>query len=251
MIGKLVNWVAEKRDSIWVDWVYTNHIKDQNWMAYEPGSTTSWVWMKICATKQKLHQGFTDGQWTIEASSYSPSGCYKWLTGTGPAVPWTRVVWNDWVAPKHQFIGWLYDHRALQTNDKMLNYGAEVPDTCYLCGHASENLDHRFLRCVYSQQITGAIHSLLQIHIPETNLFEWCMNEQDSFTQQGIKAALTLGVCYHTWVQRNKCRVEHKLKCPRIIAQQLLNEIRQQVCKKEDKGITMEDKAWLRSLNIM
>ncbi|KAL9227921.1 hypothetical protein vseg_003556 [Gypsophila vaccaria] len=251
MIGKLVNWVAEKRDSIWVDWVYANHIKDQNWMAYEPGSTTSWVWKKICATKQKLQQGFTDGQWTIEASGYSPSGCYKWLTGIRPAVPWAKVVWNDWVTPKHQFIGWLYAHRALQTNDKMLNYGAEVPDTCYLCGHASETLDHLFLRCVYSQQITRAIHSILQIHIPETNLFEWCMNEQNSITQQGIRAALTLGVCYHTWVQRNKCRVEHKLKCPKIIAQQILNEIRQQMCKKEDKGITIEDKTWLRSLNIM
>ncbi|XP_074305538.1 uncharacterized protein LOC141640755 [Silene latifolia] len=36
MVGRLVDWVATQRDSIWVHWVQSNYLKGQEWMEYKP-----------------------------------------------------------------------------------------------------------------------------------------------------------------------------------------------------------------------
>ncbi|KAL9243927.1 hypothetical protein vseg_017759 [Gypsophila vaccaria] len=43
MVGRLVNWDAEQRDSIWVRWVNSNYLKGRDWLEYEPSTNSSWV----------------------------------------------------------------------------------------------------------------------------------------------------------------------------------------------------------------
>ncbi|KAL9246164.1 hypothetical protein vseg_019734 [Gypsophila vaccaria] len=94
MIDRLVNWVTEQRDSLWVRWVNANYIKGHGWIEYMPSNNSSWVWRRICGVKQKLAPGYTDGVWDMQTKGFTPVGCYEWLTGEGQLVPWTRVVWN-------------------------------------------------------------------------------------------------------------------------------------------------------------
>ncbi|XP_074288270.1 uncharacterized protein LOC141613436 [Silene latifolia] len=66
LIGKLVNWIVEDKDTIWVKWVKYNHLKEQSWWQYKPGSNTSWVWRRICGVKQDLAAAYTNGAWDIQ-----------------------------------------------------------------------------------------------------------------------------------------------------------------------------------------
>ncbi|KAL9237051.1 hypothetical protein vseg_011641 [Gypsophila vaccaria] len=153
MIGRLVDWVAQKRDSIWVRWVYANYIKDQDWMDYQASSGTSWVWRRVRAVKQKLADGYNDGVWTAQPHGYTPSGCYEWLRGSGQTQAWTGAVWNDWVIPKHQVFGWLNAQGGLGTKDRLKKIGVLEDDNCSICGQGSEAREHLFLNCEYSRRV--------------------------------------------------------------------------------------------------
>ncbi|XP_074271290.1 uncharacterized protein LOC141595221 [Silene latifolia] len=61
MVGRLVNWIAEKKDTIWVNWLQQNYLKGTEWIDYIPAAQSSWVWRRICRVKQELLPGYTNG----------------------------------------------------------------------------------------------------------------------------------------------------------------------------------------------
>ncbi|KAL9237116.1 hypothetical protein vseg_011703 [Gypsophila vaccaria] len=81
MVGRLVNWVAERRDSIWVKWVQANYIKGEDWMTYTPSPNSSWVWRRICSVKERLAPSFSTGHWSASPAGYTPAGAYDWMRG--------------------------------------------------------------------------------------------------------------------------------------------------------------------------
>ncbi|KAL9224837.1 hypothetical protein vseg_000833 [Gypsophila vaccaria] len=214
MIGRLVDWVAEKRDSIWVRWVHANYIKDQDWMDYQPSSSTSWVWRRVCAVKQKLAGGYNDGVWAIQPHGYSPSGCYEWLRGTAQPQAWTAAFWNDWVIPKHQFFGWLYAHGGLRTRDNLKKIGVFDDDICTICGQGSESKEHLFMNCEYSRLVLTEMQQETRLQFPSQQLLEWCLVGPATEVQKRAKASVVLGVCYAVWHQRNRGRIEYCIRTP-------------------------------------
>ncbi|KAL9243905.1 hypothetical protein vseg_017742 [Gypsophila vaccaria] len=130
MVGKLVHWVAKRRYSLWVKWVYTNYIKEEDWIQYCPSPNTTWTWKRICAVKDRLSQGFIAGHWTFSTTGYCPTEAYAWLRGRSQEVPWHDFVWNQWVVPKHQFIGWLFAQGGLKTKARLLQYGLSKDSAC-------------------------------------------------------------------------------------------------------------------------
>ncbi|XP_074318592.1 uncharacterized protein LOC141655409 [Silene latifolia] len=144
LIGRLVHWIMEERDSIWVNWVHQNYLKGKAWLDYKPSVNSSWVWRRICKVKEEMLTGYNDGTWTAQAK-YTPAMGYEWLKDWRPAVTWSKWIWNEHVVPKHQFVGWLYAHGAMRTKDKLIKYGLEIDDSCFLCNQAAESLDHLWL----------------------------------------------------------------------------------------------------------
>ncbi|XP_074301630.1 uncharacterized protein LOC141633032 [Silene latifolia] len=43
MIGRMVHWIIEEKDSIWVQWVKKNYLKGKDWLEYKPTANSSWV----------------------------------------------------------------------------------------------------------------------------------------------------------------------------------------------------------------
>ncbi|XP_074283463.1 uncharacterized protein LOC141608011 [Silene latifolia] len=127
MVGRLVAWVAEKKDTIWVHWVQHNHVKGKEWMDYIPPASSSWVWRRICSLKQDIIHGFVDGKWVVQPDEYTPTGCYEWLKDSRPTVPWHKVE-----------------------------------DKCLLCGQAEENMAHlggsKVQQGVHAALVLGAIY---------------------------------------------------------------------------------------------
>ncbi|XP_074283006.1 uncharacterized protein LOC141607551 [Silene latifolia] len=142
-----------QRDSIWVHWVQSNYLKGQEWMEYKPSTNSSWVWRRICRVKDEMSAGYVNGQWNVQPGGFTPAGCYAWFIGTRPRVQWVKAVWNRWALPKHQFLGWLAAHEALNTAARLSRFGVDIEDKCSLCGLVSETIEHLFCDCLYSKRI--------------------------------------------------------------------------------------------------
>ncbi|KAL9227806.1 hypothetical protein vseg_003456 [Gypsophila vaccaria] len=219
MIGRLVHWVYEQRNTRWVRWVNTNYLKGQDWLDYVPNTQSSWVWRRICGVKQALSSGYRGGTWN---HGYSPAEGYLWLRAEGQQVTWEKVIWNSWVSPNHQVMGWLYAHGALRTNDKLLQMGVLAEGNCCLCGQVTENAEHMFLACTYSRRVAHEVQVGLRLQILPTDIIGWCLND---YSRLGIKAMTGMSLIYNIWYQRNQAKLAKQLLRPHIVADRIVRDI--------------------------
>ncbi|XP_074283716.1 uncharacterized protein LOC141608252 [Silene latifolia] len=165
-------------------------------MNYIISANSSWVWRRIYKVKQDIAHGFVGGDWVVQPTGYTPAGCYEWLREARPPVQWSKVVWNDWVVPKHQFLGWLVAHEALNTVDKLIQYGLEVDDKCLLCGRLEERLSHLFFECQYSMRVILTMQQTTRCQFPITLDLAWWTNRGGTTVQRGVQVALLLSALY-------------------------------------------------------
>ncbi|XP_074292006.1 uncharacterized protein LOC141618837 [Silene latifolia] len=236
MVGRLVDWVVAKKESIWVKWVNANYLKRRDWQEYTASSNSSWVWRRICRVKQELSAGYNQGKWNLQPEGYTPAGCYEWLRGSRPKVDWYGLVWDTWNLPKHRLMGWFMAHNSLHTNSKLLGFGLDIDDSCYLCGLAAETQHHLFFECEFSKQALHLVNQGTGFSIHDSNVLDWCAHRPGSKVQKGVQNAMVMGTIYQLWQQRNRCRVEKVLQRPTIVAQMLLEELRKRI-RERDKSL--------------
>ncbi|XP_074305629.1 uncharacterized protein LOC141640849 [Silene latifolia] len=169
--------------------------------------------------------GYIDGTWTTQ-SKYIPAMGYEWLKERKPAVIWYKWIWNEHVTPKHQFMGWLYAHGAMRTKDKLIMYGLEVDDRCFLCEQAAESIDHLLCDCIYSRRVVQDMSQKMQISFPVTDMIGWCTQRTGTKLHKGVQAALLRGIVYNIWQQRNKSRMEGMLLRHEGVVNQVIEEVK-------------------------
>ncbi|XP_074293235.1 uncharacterized protein LOC141620203 [Silene latifolia] len=220
-------------------------------MEYKPSANSSWVWRRICRVKQDIAHGFVDGQWVIQPAGHTPTGCYEWLRDNRPTVPWHKVIWSVWVVPKQQFLGWLVAQEALNTLDKLVQYGMQVDDKCLLCGQSEETMSHLFFVCQYSRRILRVIQQLTDCQLPQTNSITWYVTREGSKTQQGVQTALVFGAMYNVWFQRNKSRVDRVVMRPKWVANEIIQAVKSRIRGRENLRLNVYDIDWLHQSNLM
>ncbi|XP_074290327.1 uncharacterized protein LOC141617057 [Silene latifolia] len=220
MVGRLVDSVSMQRDSIWVHWVQSNYLKGQEWMEYKSSTNSSLVWRRICRVKDEIRAGYVNGQWNwnVQPGGFTPAGCYAWFRGTRPRVHWVKAVWNGWALPKHQFLGWLVAHEALNIAARLARFGVDIEDKCSLCGLVSETIEHLFCDCLYSRRIVRELNKKTAWVFPVREVMTWCVHRTGTVLQRGIQIAMMLGLLYQVWQQRNKGKIENVLICPEVVA---------------------------------
>ncbi|XP_074314345.1 uncharacterized protein LOC141649558 [Silene latifolia] len=230
MVERLVDWVSMQRDSIWVHWVQSNYLKGQEWMEYKPSTNSSW---------------------NVQPGGFTPAGCYAWFKGTTPRVHWVKAVWNGWALPKHQFLGWLVAHEALNTAAKLARFGVDIEDKCSLCGLVSETIEHLFCDCLYSRRVVRELNKKTAWVFPVRDVMTWCVHRTGTVLQRGIQIAMMLGLLYQVWQQRNKGRTENVLICPEVVAGKILEEMRSRVRTRERTTLTSAERDWLIRMRLI
>ncbi|XP_074291668.1 uncharacterized protein LOC141618458 [Silene latifolia] len=220
-------------------------------MEYKPSSNSSWVWRRICKVKDELRAGYSNGHWTAQPGEFTPAGCYTWLRGNRPKAQWNKAVWNAWTLPKHQFLGWLVAHEALSTTAKLVRFGMDIEDKCYLCGLISETMEHLFCECHYSRRIVRELNKITAWDFPTRNTMEWCVHRTGTALQRGIQNAMMMSMLYQIWQQRNKSRTENVLLRPEVVAGIIMEEMRSRVRTRERTPMTIEDRDWLSRIRLM
>ncbi|XP_074305898.1 uncharacterized protein LOC141641121 [Silene latifolia] len=171
--------------------------------------------------------------------------------GVRPKVSWDGVIWNEWVVPKHQFMGWLLAHGAFKTKDKLIRYGVDIDDSCWLCGQASEDLEHLFFGCDYSFRIVQHLQLKTSLNLPVGNVLGWCIQATGTKMQRGVQAGLTLGAIYHVWHHRNKCRIDGVLLRPQKVATNIVDDMKLRAQGRDRNKLTFLELEWLKGVGIM
>ncbi|XP_074300571.1 uncharacterized protein LOC141631848 [Silene latifolia] len=251
LVGRLVDWIYEGRDTVWVNWVECNHLKGRAWSDYEPSTNSSWVWRRIFRVKNELAAGYLTGKWHEQPDGYSPASCYRWLRGVRPKVCWHHMVSNLWNTPMHSFMGWLWAHDTLQTKSKLLQYGVISDADCLLCGQDTETGKHLLFDCVYIRRVIHAVNQIMGGVFPTQDLLDWCMHHNGSKVQKSVSFAMLVCLIYQIWQQRNKCRVEMTVLKPEKLKKMIEQEVKARIRSRDIKFLKYDDVEWLHSMNLL
>ncbi|KAL2933787.1 hypothetical protein RDABS01_016906 [Bienertia sinuspersici] len=162
-VGKHVWAIAQKKDNMWVRWVHSVYIKDQDWNTYKPTQICSWVWKCFCSIKDKLLAAQVD----LLENKYSIRKVYDILRATNPKIHWDKVIWNTAAVPKHQFLTWLAFKQRLFTKDRLAKIGILEDQACCLCNNGDESHLHLFFECDYSKACMAMVANWVGLQYPQ------------------------------------------------------------------------------------
>ncbi|XP_074277930.1 uncharacterized protein LOC141601536 [Silene latifolia] len=222
-VGKLVWWIARKKDNLWIQWVDKVYIKQTDCMDYKPTSASSWAWRKVCEIKEVFKDAYVQGKWSADDEKYTINDGYKWLTQHDMSrVPWFKSVWNKFIIPKHSFILWLLNQERLLTLDRLFKMGITQQTRCFLCGIHDENHRHLFQECVYARQCYTQLFAWLQMQVPVHLSTDSILRirKHTGFTRL-LLSSLVAAMQYHIWLCRNTCRVDGYVTHPAVILKRI------------------------------
>ncbi|XP_074305136.1 uncharacterized protein LOC141640144 [Silene latifolia] len=192
------------------------------WQDYEPSTSSSWAWKRICAVKHQLKHHMFDDDWRRNDQEYTVQLGYSWLAEDVVDVPWYPWIRNRIMLPKHEFFIWLVAQNRLLTQDILRKMKIIPGNCCFLCGAAEENIDHLFFLCPFSQRCRQQITDWLGSHIPDRNVISWWLGHRDrSLLRKQIVAACLAHVMYSIWQVKNRCRLENVLTLPAVVIKQV------------------------------
>ncbi|XP_074271472.1 uncharacterized protein LOC141595407 [Silene latifolia] len=126
-VAKLVDWVYNKADKLWIKWISQVYLKQQDWHTYTPAAGVAWSWRSIYKVKEIMKAGYQNDQWSASSKGYSIREGYEWLRTKQPKKDWVQLVWNSWNYPKHALISWIVMNQGLNVKAKLFQFGCS-PD---------------------------------------------------------------------------------------------------------------------------
>ena len=61
-LSKYVWAISTKQDNLWVKWIHSVYLKEQNWWNYNSNKESSWHWMQIVVVKDKIKMIISENQ---------------------------------------------------------------------------------------------------------------------------------------------------------------------------------------------
>ena len=248
MVGKYIWNIATKADNMWVKWIDHVYMKGRDIWTYRASSNASWYWNQLCKVKDKLATGFRNGNWVV--NGYSAKVAYHWIRGAGLEINWCGWVWNRLNIPKHSFLAWIFQWGRLNTRDRLIQHGMQVPSLCPLCEQENESHIHVFNDCKYADQVWQSICSLLLIPHPKSQpIGEWIKGVQLTGFKRKVMYVHVVSVLYHIWQQRNKAIWEGIMIHPQKLSEKIIQEAQARIWGILPKKASISDQAWLRALS--
>uniref|UniRef100_A0A803QGH1 Reverse transcriptase domain-containing protein n=1 Tax=Cannabis sativa TaxID=3483 RepID=A0A803QGH1_CANSA len=104
-VAKHVWVIASKKNNLWVKWVHSVYIEEDDWWGYEAPSHSSWYWRRVVYTKDLVKQIIPPDQFaTFE---FKISAVYKLLMQEQRNFHLNQQIWSRLNVPKHNFVLWI------------------------------------------------------------------------------------------------------------------------------------------------
>ncbi|XP_059315533.1 uncharacterized protein LOC132066187 [Lycium ferocissimum] len=165
--------LAKKKDTLWIKWVHTHYIKDQQLLEMPIPQQASWM-----------------------------------MLGVLPQVSWKSFMCLNSARPKAIFTMWLQQQDRLHTTNRLKKWGLQMDHKCTLCKAIDEDRNHFFAECVYTRELWMRLMLWQQIDCPFlTNwehLQDWILQYTTGRTPRArmIKMVFTEYI-YTIWTERN------------------------------------------------
>ncbi|XP_062103059.1 uncharacterized protein LOC133814064 [Humulus lupulus] len=98
-MGKYVWAIAKKKDNLFVKWINSVYLLNQNWWDYKCPTDCSWYWKRLVAVKDSFkakisHDSFLSQIYNIKLG-------LNLLFPQESRVPWRKFVWDRFITPNH------------------------------------------------------------------------------------------------------------------------------------------------------
>ncbi|XP_060182960.1 uncharacterized protein LOC132612903 [Lycium barbarum] len=127
-----------KKDKLWISWVHTYYIMQQNLNDMKIFSQTSWMVRKIIQMR-KFWVTLGDQNTLLHRGKFHISAAYKRLRGDVPNMAWKQL------------------HKRLRTKDLLLKWGIPVTVKYIFCSNVPETAAHLYFECSYTHTIRKKI----------------------------------------------------------------------------------------------
>ncbi|XP_058216931.1 uncharacterized protein LOC131327817 [Rhododendron vialii] len=211
--------LCKKEDNLWVKWIHSYFIKDQNFWVMKLPQDCSWTMRKLMKLRRLCqlwvkhvigneHNREYEIIWAISPTGlYNSKHTWEALRNRGEKVQWASLVWFPRSVSKWSFILWLACLRRLSTKERLCQWGMTIDSVCVLCSQRDETLQHLFFACSFSRNIWMVIpHRFLVQRDPNEwdSELMWAIDHcrGESLKVFLLKLVLAAGV-YYIWLERN------------------------------------------------
>ncbi|XP_059316204.1 uncharacterized protein LOC132067084 [Lycium ferocissimum] len=228
-ICKLLWALSQKKDRLWITWIYTCYIKNQDIHTMDSPKQAAWMIRKIIHMRKHWQElGNIDS--LIIGGKFHLATAYKRLRGAVENVAWNKLICYNIAEPKHNFILWVNLHGKLRTKDMLIKWGLSVDPLCVFCNSTMETQEHLFFDCPFTK---GIWQSMLNWQQWDRRIQTWSVEwgrVQTEITwkrpRKVILRASLATVVYSIWIERNKRIFQHKIT-PR---QNMVHQMKLSLC---------------------
>ncbi|XP_070040460.1 uncharacterized protein [Nicotiana tomentosiformis] len=208
-ISKLLWNLCCKKDKMWVKWVHSYYIKEQQIWEIMP-TQVSWVVQKIPKIRSYVQKAGIMEADLRNTTQFSVKKMCILMRGDFPKVQWRKIVCNNLGSEKWIFILRLAAHGKLATKDRLMKWGVISGQECPLCLTQNESINHIFFQCDMSIQVWCKLlqwQGINRAAMPWLEELKWAEDyaRGRSATAEIYRMTLASGV-YHLWIERNQRR---------------------------------------------
>lgn len=204
---KLLWAIHHKSDKLWIQWIHSYYIKQQQIDVMVVPLQASYLFKKLLKYRDEIaHLQIRDDILGME--EFHMRAVYRLLRPALPRQPWSGLVMRNLATPRAKFVFWLAARRRLATKDRLQQF-CDIPDpSCVFCHVVSESIDHLFFSCSH---IRAAWEALLHwfgmplIHGDWHDLLPQLVacTKGDRAGPRLLKVLITEFV-YALWIERNR-----------------------------------------------
>ena len=250
-MGKHVWMSAAKEENLWVKWIHSIYLKEQNWWTYSPKVSDNWYWKAICKVKDIMRRHMSEIQ-LANMPIYSIKLSYQQMAPTTREEYWAKMVWCRLGIPKHRFIMWLVMKGRLNIKDRLMTIGINQDGCCLLCADHMESHMHLFFNCYFSQK---CILSILEWLCMECNqliyntLIRRLHRKKQSKFRRSVLYAAFMSTIYHIWGEQNNALWNSQVKCIDTVIHSIKYNVYTRIYSIIPKKISHSDHRWFVALN--
>lgn len=158
---------------------------------------------------------------------FSVSLAYDGLRVKTEKKAWMRMIWRNYIPPKHSFILWLAFCGRLNT--KSLWFSETEDYSCSFCNTQCETISHLFFRCTFVKAIWKRIQDWLNITRSMSTLssaIKWIKKDYKGslINSKAVNIVLAANV-YFVWMARNQILFAGKSICVNAIVSSIQSHV--------------------------
>uniref|UniRef100_A0A803QNJ9 Reverse transcriptase zinc-binding domain-containing protein n=1 Tax=Cannabis sativa TaxID=3483 RepID=A0A803QNJ9_CANSA len=247
-MGKYVWAITNKEDTLWLRWINSVYLHNEDWWDYKLPSQSSWYWKSLVRLKDQMKEA--SGRMVLQ-QKYTIAQGYNLFKLAGEKIHWPKQVWSRLNSPKHSFVLWLAMHQRLKIRDRLFKMKIVEDQVCLLCCAHQESTEHLFFGCTETSRCLRELTTWLNwktSHISLPNLIKWIGRAKLSKLKKMTYAACLASLTYNIWRLRNRCYWEKAKPETDLLIKDLKTEVTHRIHLFWPKKISEEDKQWFLNL---